>query len=159
MMMACLDVAYHALEANSAAVLFHSWDDGAAWREIVTRVPAPADYRPGQFYRRELPCLLALVALIGEPLEVLIVDGYVWLGEGDLPGLGAHLHAALGGAVAVTCQSCSLTPIPFPFFKLSSLTDYPICSLPIFILHMICLFEERSVLAYPTTVYTGHSLP
>jgi len=100
-MMACLDVAYHALEANAAAVLFHSWGDGAGERVIVTRVPAPADYRPGQFYLRELPCLLALVALIGEPLEVLIVDGYVWLGEGNLPGLGAHLHAALGGAVAV----------------------------------------------------------
>jgi len=100
-MMACLDVAYHALEASAAAVLFHSWGDGDAWREIVTRGPAPADYRPGQFYRRELPCLLALVALIGEPLEVLIVDGYVWLGEGDLPGMGAHLHGALGGDVAV----------------------------------------------------------
>jgi len=100
-MMACLDVAYHALEANAAAVLFHSWGDSAGEREIVTRVPAPADYRPGQFYLRELPCLLALVALIGEPLELLIVDGYVWLGEGDQPGLGAHLHAALGGTVAV----------------------------------------------------------
>jgi len=100
-MMACLDVAYHDLEANAAAVLFHSWGDSAAWREIVIRVPAPADYRPGQFFRRELPCLVALVALVEEPLEVLIVDGYVWLGEGNLPGLGAHLHAALGGATAV----------------------------------------------------------
>src|SRR5512145_2134080 len=100
-MMACLDVAYHDLEANAAAVLFHSWGDSTGRREIVTRVPAPADYRPGQFYRRELPCLLALVALIGEPAEVLIVDGYVWLGKGSLPGLGAHLYEALGGASAV----------------------------------------------------------
>jgi len=100
-MIACLDVAYHGLEANAAAVLFHSWDDSIGRREIVTRIATPADYRPGQFYRRELPCLLALVALIEEPLEVLIVDGYVWLGTGNLPGLGAHLHAALGGATAV----------------------------------------------------------
>lgn len=101
MMIACLDVAYHDLEANAAAVLFHSWSDSAGQREIVTRVATLADYRPGEFYRRELPCLLALVALIGEPLAVLIVDGYVWLGKGNLPGLGAYLHAALGGTTAV----------------------------------------------------------
>jgi len=100
-MIACLDVAYHDLEANAAAVLFHSWDDAAGRREIVTRVPAPADYRPGQFFLRELPCLLALVELIEEPLETLVVDGYVWLGEGKLPGLGAHLYAALDGTTSV----------------------------------------------------------
>lgn len=32
--------------------------------------------------------------------EVVLVDGYVWLGR-DRPGLGAHLFEALGGRVAV----------------------------------------------------------
>jgi len=100
-MMACLDVAYHGLEANVAAVLFRSWSDSTGRREIVTRVAPVEDYLPGQFYRRELPCLLALLALIEEPLETLIVDGYVWLGKEGLPGLGAHLYEALGGAAAV----------------------------------------------------------
>ena len=35
------------------------------------------------------------------PLEVIIVDGYVALDAGGRPGLGAHLHAALGASVAV----------------------------------------------------------
>jgi len=100
-MMACLDVAYHGQEANVAAVLFHSWDDSAGEQEIVTRVASAADYLPGQFYRRELPCLLALLALVEEPLETLIVDGYVWLGQESLPGLGAHLYEALGRTTAV----------------------------------------------------------
>ena len=100
-MMACLDVAYHGPEANAAAVLFHSWDDSVGEREIVTRVVSAADYLPGQFYRRELPCLLALLALIEEPVEVLIVDGYVWLGQESLPGLGAHLYETLGRSTAV----------------------------------------------------------
>jgi deoxyribonuclease V len=30
--------------------------------------------------------------------DVVVVDGYVWLGDG-IPGLGAHLHAAIGGVV------------------------------------------------------------
>jgi deoxyribonuclease V len=100
-MMACLDVAYHGLEANAAAVLFRSWGDGFGKREIVTKVASAAEYLPGQFYRRELPCLLALLALAEEPLEALIVDGYVWLENGNLPGLGAHLYEALGRSTAV----------------------------------------------------------
>ncbi|HYH68074.1 MAG TPA: endonuclease V [Urbifossiella sp.] len=56
-----------------------------------------ADYEPGSFYRRELPCLLGVLALGPRP-DVVVVDGYVWL-AGDVPGLGAHLHAALGGVV------------------------------------------------------------
>jgi deoxyribonuclease V len=100
-MMACFDVAYQGAEANAAAVLFDSWTDSSGRREIVTRVPAGAGYSPGEFYRRELPCLLALLELVGEPLELLIVDGYVWLGEEKRPGLGAHLYEALGRSAVV----------------------------------------------------------
>lgn len=100
-MMACLDVSYHGLEANAAAVLFHSWGDSVGRREIVARVAPVAEYRPGQFYRRELPCLLALLELVKEPVELLIVDGYVWLGKESRPGLGAHLYEAQGSTTAV----------------------------------------------------------
>jgi len=100
-MMACLDVAYRGPEANVAAVLFRSWGNSIGEREIVTKVATVAEYRPGQFYRRELPCLLALLALVEEPLETLIVDGYVWLGKESQPGLGAHLYEALGRSTAV----------------------------------------------------------
>ena len=34
-------------------------------------------------------------------LTVALVDGYVWVGAARRPGLGAHLHGALGGGVAV----------------------------------------------------------
>jgi len=54
LMIACLDVAYHGLEANAAAVLFHSWDDSNGQREIVTRFSTPADYRPKSLKRRHL---------------------------------------------------------------------------------------------------------
>lgn len=30
--------------------------------------------------------------------DIVVIDGYVWLGDGK-PGLGAHLHAAIGGIV------------------------------------------------------------
>jgi deoxyribonuclease V len=59
-----------------------------------------APYQPGQFYRRELPCLLSVLATVAEPLEAIVVDGYVWLSD-DRPGLGAHLYEALGHREAV----------------------------------------------------------
>src|SRR5262249_50979304 len=60
-----------------------------------------ARYEPGRFYRRELPALLSVISKLTVRPEVIIIDGYVWLGDWDHPGLGAHLHKALGGNAAV----------------------------------------------------------
>jgi deoxyribonuclease V len=57
-------------------------------------------YQSGQFYRRELPCILAVLKSLPELAQVIIIDGYVWLGD-HRPGLGAHLYEALGQQVAV----------------------------------------------------------
>jgi deoxyribonuclease V len=58
-----------------------------------------ADYRPGEFYRRELPCLLGVLAR-GPAPAVVVIDGYVWLGP-VRPGLGAHLYEALRRSAGV----------------------------------------------------------
>ena len=50
-------------------------------------------YVPGEFFRRELPCLLALISKIKDPLDAIIIDGYVRLS--DRPGLGQHLFEHL----------------------------------------------------------------
>lgn len=92
-MIACLDVDYQGDEASVAAVVFQDWQDGAAAFEKVIRVGDVKPYQPGEFFRRELPCLLAVLEGIPD-LHLVIIDGYVWLDEGR-PGLGAHLHEAL----------------------------------------------------------------
>lgn len=99
-MLAAVDVDYRARGAVAACVVFRTWRDGqptAEWCETVREV---ADYTPGEFYRRELPCLLRVLSRAPGGLAAVLVDGYVWLGPGR-PGLGAHLHAALGGQIAV----------------------------------------------------------
>jgi deoxyribonuclease V len=88
-----VDVDYREHEAVAACVAFEKWTDGAAAFERVVRVPgAPAEYVPGMFYLRELPCVLA--ALKGASADVVVVDGYVMLAMGKL-GLGGHLHEAI----------------------------------------------------------------
>jgi deoxyribonuclease V len=61
-----------------------------------------APYHPGEFYRRELPCIAPLVkaALAARPISTVIVDGFVDLAEGR-PGLGRHLHETFGRAFEV----------------------------------------------------------
>ena len=103
-MKACLDVQYGEKDALAACVLFSEWSDAAPKHEIVQRVENPEPYEPGAFYRRELPCLLVVLGLVhtkvpvfARELEVVLVDGYVWLDhEKTHKGIGAHLHEALG---------------------------------------------------------------
>jgi deoxyribonuclease V len=68
---------------------------------VVERLARVEPYQPGEFYRRELPCLLAVLGKAGAPPAAVVIDGYVWLGDEGRPGLGAHLYAALGQAVPV----------------------------------------------------------
>jgi deoxyribonuclease V len=98
---ACVDVDYRDPEALAACVLFSDWTDAVSLEAVVKRIPAIQPYEPGQFYKRELPCLLAVLGKARANVDVVVVDGYVWLGDETRPGLGAHLHQALGGKVPV----------------------------------------------------------
>src|SRR5690242_4070369 len=100
-MIAAVDVDYRDSGAVAACVLFRAWDDAGSESETVIPIASVEPYEPGQFYRRELPCLLAVLEAAGGSPDVVIVDGYVWLMDERDPGLGAHLHQSLGGRVAV----------------------------------------------------------
>ena len=95
-MLACLDVDYRAAESVAACLLFHDWPDPIEAQALIERLPPAAPYQPGQFYLRELPCLLAVLRRAPSPVDVVVIDGYVWLGEQGQPGLGARLHQELG---------------------------------------------------------------
>ncbi len=99
-MIASLDVDYRETEACAAAVTFLDWGDASPLEERVVCIPDVQPYEPGQFFRRELPCLLEVLKTL-PGLSTIIIDGYVWLDAASKPGLGAHLHEALGGRVPV----------------------------------------------------------
>jgi deoxyribonuclease V len=100
-MMACVDVDYRGGDAVAACVLFRAWGDEQEAGSRVRWIRGVEAYVPGQFYRRELPCLLAVLGEVADPLDLVVVDGYVWLGDQTHPGLGAHLYEALGRGVPV----------------------------------------------------------
>ncbi|MEQ1502053.1 MAG: endonuclease V [Myxococcota bacterium] len=96
---AITDVAYFDGAAVAACVVADRW--GAQFPvETHTALRTPvADYVPGAFWQRELPCLQ--VVLDGLAADVVVVDGYVWLDDLGRKGLGAHLHDVLGGVPVV----------------------------------------------------------
>ncbi len=102
-MIACVDVDYREEGAVAACMLFRAWEDEAPAESSTVRIDTVSPYRPGLFYKRELPCLLSVLRPVLDrgPLEAVVVDGYVWLRDEQAPGLGAHLHEALGRTVPV----------------------------------------------------------
>ena len=91
-MIAAFDVHYlDAAEdpvAVAAAVVFADWRDPEAAATYLARVPSPAEYEPGQFFKRELPALRAVIDLVKEPIDTYVVDGYCTLSADGAPGSG-----------------------------------------------------------------------
>ncbi|MBI5513228.1 MAG: endonuclease V [Deltaproteobacteria bacterium] len=101
-MIAFLDVDYRPDgSAVAACVTADGWSAPGPGGEYTTRVARVEPYIPGQFYKRELPCLQAVLALLPISPDTLVVDGYVWLKGPADPGLGAHLFRALGERLPV----------------------------------------------------------
>lgn len=100
-MIACVDVAYRDHHADAGCVVLGHWQDATPQYTRAARIDHVAPYESGSFYCRELPCLLAVLQRLPALPEIVVIDGYVWLSAQRKPGLGAHLHAALGHACAV----------------------------------------------------------
>jgi deoxyribonuclease V len=96
-MFAATDVQYlPAGTARAALVLAEDATFSRIAAEETVLVPDVAPYEPGEFFRRELPPLRAVLASALPNVELLIVDGYVDLDPSGKPGLGAHAHKEFG---------------------------------------------------------------
>jgi deoxyribonuclease V len=95
-MIAAVDVCYSDTGATAGGVLFTHWTSEQPALELREFIEQVEPYEPGSFYKRELPCLLKLLEPVKGQVETIIVDGYVWLGPENRPGLGARLYETLG---------------------------------------------------------------
>ena len=101
-MIACVDVDYRDMRAIAAGIAFRDWFDESDESIVAERVVSLSGiepYQSGQFFLRELPCILAVLRLL-PPVQIILIDGYVWLDE-NRPGLGAHLYESLEGGTPV----------------------------------------------------------
>jgi len=87
------------LTAAAAGVTFSAHTDQTPKDTFVRKIQNIKPYIPGEFYKRELPCILELLKRIPYRISTIIIDGYVDLGS--KPGLGRHLYESLNAAAGV----------------------------------------------------------
>ncbi|MBR7781265.1 endonuclease V [Undibacterium luofuense] len=100
-MILAVDVGYSENGAKAVGAIFHDWESETIHKKFVVDIPEVEEYVPGQFFRRELPCIEKVLESVDEPIDCIVIDGHVSLGESQAPGLGAKLWEKLNGAIPV----------------------------------------------------------
>lgn len=101
-MILAVDVYYYETAAKSVGVLFEKWEDSEPYAIISAYIENPLAYEPGNFYKRELPCIRELLRKIDiKEIDTIIVDGYVFLDDNKKSGLGYHLYRSLPNEIPV----------------------------------------------------------
>lgn len=99
-MLLAIDVYYKENLARTIGFLF-DWEDESPQNILIELLEGIEEYIPGEFYKRELPCLLKIVKRVNlSDLEAIIVDGHVNV-ENEKYGLGGKLYEQLNGQVPV----------------------------------------------------------
>ena len=92
-MIVAIDVHYREDFAKIVAVEFNDWTDNAAHQIYTTNTLDVAEYEPGAFYKRELPCIIEILQQVDlEKITYIVIDGYVYLDDAGKKGLGAYVH-------------------------------------------------------------------
>jgi deoxyribonuclease V len=100
-MIACIDVGYQEKSALAACITISDWKASAPLASHSVAIQSVEEYVPGLFYKRELPCIEAVLNDLGAKPDLIVIDGYVWLDTLGKKGLGAHLFEHLNGAIPV----------------------------------------------------------
>lgn len=101
-MILAFDAQYHPDRSQLGWVAFADWAAATPLGEYHRSFGPATSYRPGEFFRRELPLIRAVLSAYElSRIDALVVDGYVTLDATGRPGLGQHLYDALGAAVPV----------------------------------------------------------
>lgn len=94
-MVLAIDVHYREDIAKAVGILFN-WTDNEPKQILIEYLQGIEEYVPGQFYKRELPCILKIINKIDLSLiEVIIIDGQVFIDNNKSYGLGGHLWETL----------------------------------------------------------------
>lgn len=100
-MIAIIDVGYEKTSALAACVTINDWSDAKPAATHAVPISQVAEYVPGEFYKRELPCIQQVLTELHRGPEIIVIDGFVWLDESGKKGLGARLFDELGGNTPV----------------------------------------------------------
>ncbi|RZJ99445.1 MAG: endonuclease V, partial [Flavobacterium sp.] len=101
-MILAFDTYYFKNKAKTICVEFCNWTDPTINRIYSETLENIEVYVSGEFYKRELPCILSLLQKIDlTKVEAMIVDGYVYLDDEKKYGLGGYLYEKLSRKIPI----------------------------------------------------------
>lgn len=101
-MFLAIDVHYRNEMARVVSLEFEHWRSTEPLTFHELEMDVAAEYQPGEFYKRELPCILEILKYSDlEKVEAIIIDGYVVLDDKGKAGLGAILYNKINKKVPI----------------------------------------------------------
>jgi deoxyribonuclease V len=101
-MLLAIDTHYKPNQAKTVGLVFDSWTASQPTHIYTALRPEAADYVAGEFYKRELPCIVDLLQQLDlQVIKTIIIDGFVYVNNQQDFGLGGHLYQYLEGKIPV----------------------------------------------------------
>lgn len=101
-MIVAFDTYYYDGKAKTVCLEFQEWNQSTDFKIHTEIIDNVAEYIPGEFYKRELPCILSLLEKIDlKKVEAIVVDGFVYLDDEKKYGLGGHLYEKLNREIPI----------------------------------------------------------
>ena len=96
-----VDVYYKLDKAKAVGIIFDRLTETVTSLKIAN-IEHVDEYKPGEFYRRELPCIMAIIDQIElSEIDLIIVDGHVYVDDDASLGLGGRLWEMLHKKIPV----------------------------------------------------------
>ncbi|WP_343618415.1 endonuclease V [Flavobacterium sp.] len=101
-MILAFDTYYFDNKAKTVCLEFSEYNQKENFKIHTEIIENVEEYIPGEFYKRELPCIMSVLNQINlENIEVIIVDGFVYLDDDKKYGLGGHLYEKLNRQIPI----------------------------------------------------------
>ncbi len=101
-MILAFDTYYYDNKAKTVCIEFTEWNQEKDFKIHTEIIDNVSEYIPGEFYKRELPCILSLLNKIDLKEDtIIIVDGFVYLDDDKKYGLGGHLYEKLNKKIPI----------------------------------------------------------
>ncbi len=101
-MILAFDTYYFDDKAKTVCISFKNWPDSEIIKSYSETIHNDVPYKSGEFYKRELPCILSLFEKMEINLiEAILVDGFVFLDDYGKLGLGGRLYESLNKKIPV----------------------------------------------------------
>lgn len=101
-MILAFDTYYYDNKAKTVCLEFTEWNQEKDFKVHTEIIDNVSEYIPGEFYKRELPCIFSLLnKIVLKEDTIIIVDGFVYLDDDKKYGLGGHLYEKLNKKIPI----------------------------------------------------------